>query len=144
MVAADAAPGTSAHAATATVVRRRGERMAALSPHRCTAASGDPRNGPGVRVPAPGPWSLDRVAAGAVLDRHPAQLGELVQRRVAAEAAPAGGLDAAEGHLRLVVDGGAVDVADAGLDLPGDGLRRRHVAAEHRGAEAVLGVVGDA
>ena len=63
---------------------------------------------------------------------------------LAAEAAVARGLDAAERHLRLVVHGRAVDVADAGLDPPGDLERARDVAAEHRRGQAVLGVVGDA
>ena len=53
-------------------------------------------------------------SAAARLDRDPAQLGELVDHRLAAEAAVAGRLDAAERHLRLVVHGRAVDVADAG------------------------------
>lgn len=47
----------------------------------------------------------DRVVPWRRLDGHPAQLGELVERRLAAEAAIAGALDAAEGHLCLVVHG---------------------------------------
>src|SRR5579875_24218 len=60
--------------------------------------------------------NLNRVLARLVLDGDPAQLGELLGRPFAAEAAPAAGLDAAERHLRLVMHGGVVDVADAALD----------------------------
>ena len=65
---------------------------------------------------ARGGVGLDRVVARARLDRDPAQLGELLQRGPAAEAAEAARLHAAERHLRLVVHGRAVHVADAALD----------------------------
>src|SRR5690242_21201030 len=61
---------------------------------------------------APSEW----IVLSRILDRHPAQIGEFGDRGLAAEAAVARALDAAEGHLRLVADGRAVDVADAGLD----------------------------
>ena len=77
-------------------------------------------------------------------DRDPAQLGELLERRATSEAAEAGRLDSAERHLRLVVDGGAVDVADAGLEPAGHVEGPRHVAAEDGARQPVLGVVGDA
>jgi hypothetical protein len=67
------------------------------------------------------------VALG-LLDRDPAQLGELLECGAAAEAAPARVLDAAEGHLRLVMDGGVVDVAHAALDLTRNLLRGFDVA----------------
>jgi hypothetical protein len=95
-----------------------------------------------------GSWSSgaggrpDRVVAGALLDRHPAQLGELLERGAASEAAPAAGLDAPERHLRLVVDGRGVDVADAALDPAGNLHRLVDVLAEDRGGATVLGVVG--
>ena len=62
------------------------------------------------------------------LHRDPAQLGELVDGGVAAEASVAGGLHAAERHLRLVVHRRAVDVADARLDALRHLERPRDVA----------------
>src|SRR5690606_24966289 len=86
---------------------------------------------------------LERIVAWRGLHGYPAQLGELVDARLAAETAETAALDAAERHLGLVVHGGAVDVADAGLDagrhLPG----ARGVLAEHRRRQAVVVVVGD-
>jgi len=57
---------------------------------------------------------------GSCLDGDPAQFGEGVDAGPSAKAAIAGSLDAAEGHLRLVMDGGAVDMADARFDLASD------------------------
>src|SRR3954470_7251576 len=91
----------------------------------------------GVSRRAMGTAFLDRVVTRGLLDRDPAELGELLERGRAAEAAPARLLDAAERHLRLVVQGGGVDVADAGLepacDVPGGG----DAAREDRRGEAV-------
>src|SRR3954452_19063133 len=98
----------------------------------------------GVSRRAMGTAFLDRVVTRGLLDRDPAELGELLERGGAAEAAPARLLDAAERHLRLVVHGGGVDVADARLeparDVPGGG----DAAREDRGGEAVRRVVGHA
>src|SRR3954467_10131637 len=92
-----------------------------------------PKGGAGpvfLPLPARREERLDRIMAGLSLDRDPAQLGETVDAGLAAEAAVAGGFGAAEGHLRLVMNGRAVDMADAGLDLarnaqaPGSVLRK--------------------
>src|SRR5512132_3174682 len=85
------------------------------------------------------PVRSERVVALPGLDRDPAQLGELVDGGLAAEAAPPAALDPAERHLGLVVDGRAVDVADAGVDAPGHPDRTRHVPAEDGRGEPVLG-----
>src|SRR5262245_56728759 len=85
-----------------------------------------------------------RIVPVPRLDGDPPQLRELGDRGLSAEAAVAGVLDPAEGHLRLVVDGGAVDVADAGVDALGDGKSAGDVAAEDGGGEAIGRVVGDA
>ncbi|MNO04147.1 hypothetical protein D3C81_2250720 [compost metagenome] len=65
-----------------------------------------------------------------MLQGDPAQLGELVDGRAAAEAAVATRLDPAKRHLRLVVHGRAIDMADARLDPLGQGQRTAGVAAE--------------
>src|SRR3954447_18814999 len=62
--------------------------------------------------------------AGSALHRDPAELRELVDDRLAAEASPAGVLDAAERHLRLVADRLVVDVDDARFEQ----LREREAA----------------
>ena len=72
---------------------------------------------------------LDRVVAWQRLDRDPAQLRELLERRPATEPPEAARLHATERHLRLVVDGRVVDVADAAFDPLGQLERRRHVLA---------------
>lgn len=62
--------------------------------------------------------------------RDPAQFGESLDAGLAAEAPVSRILDSAAGHLGLVVNGGAVDVADTRLDaggLPGT----RQVSPEH-------------
>ena len=51
--------------------------------------------------------------------------------------------DAAERHLRLVLDGRAVDMADARLDAPRDRQTQDDVAREDGRREAVLAVVGE-
>ena len=85
----------------------------------------------------------ERVVHRLGLDGDPAELGELVDRRLAAEAPVAAGLDAAEGHLRLVVDGRPVDVANARFDLLRHPQPAAEVAGEDRRRQAVFGVVGD-
>ncbi len=81
---------------------------------------------------------------GGVLNRDPAQVGEFGDCRFAAEAAVAAALDAAEGHLRLVVHGRAVNVADAGFDPRCNRHCPLDIPAEDGGGQAVFGVVGDA
>src|SRR5262245_16774513 len=75
-------------------------------------------------------WSLERERMRAALDGDPAELRELVDDRLAAEAAPARVLDAAERHLRLVADRLVVHVHDARLEP----LRER---------EALVGIARD-
>src|SRR5581483_10312784 len=74
--------------------------------------------------------SLDRVLARELLDGDPAQLGELLERSSAAEAAPPTGFDPTEWHLRFVMDGGVVHMTHAGLDALGELECPRHVPAE--------------
>src|SRR5690348_13490741 len=86
----------------------------------------------------------DGKLAGKGLDGDPAQLGELIDARHAAEAAITGSAHAAERHLRLVVHRGAVDVAHSGADLARDAQPARRIAGEDRSREPILAVVGDA
>src|SRR3954469_13698644 len=60
---------------------------------------------------------LERERVRAARDRHPAQLGELVDHRLPAEAPPAGVLHAAERHLRLACHRTARPVDDPRLEL---------------------------
>src|SRR5277367_1357571 len=84
---------------------------------------------------------LDRVVGWSAADCDPAQLGEFFEGGFAAEAAVTAVFYAAEGHLRLVVNGGAVDVADACLHLLGEAHRFIYIAAEDGAREAVLSVI---
>src|SRR5690606_35093848 len=156
-----------APAAVATVdEQRRGLDAIAYCPAGATAFErkrrerrhGDPRRDGGTasRPPAfcvlPGPRfkpepstiavCLERVVPRRGLHGDPAQFGELVDARLAAEAPDAAALDAAERHLRLVVDRRAVDVTDPRLDAARDVHCARDISAEHRRAEPVLVVVG--
>ena len=72
------------------------------------------------------------------LHGDPTELRELVDHRLAAEAPPAGLLDAAERHLRLVADRLVVDVHDPGLEL----LREREAAVGVRGEDPGAQAVG--
>jgi hypothetical protein len=85
----------------------------------------------------------DRKMPRQRLDGDPARFGEAIDALPPAELAIAGGADAAEGHLGFVVHGGAVDVADAGVDAAGDGQAVHDVAVEHAGGKAVGAVVGE-
>src|SRR5207248_7152828 len=89
----------------------------------CIACCSRPRK----RATLPGtslePLERERVA-GSALHGDPAKLRELVNHRLPAEASPAGVLDAAERHLRLVADRLVVDVDDARLEQ----LREREAA----------------
>ena len=84
------------------------------------------------RADPQGVAALDRIVPGFAGDGDPAQFGEGLDPGLAAEAAVARGAGSAERHLRLVGDGRAVDVADAGLDAPRDLQAARRVAGEHR------------
>src|SRR5690606_38173695 len=86
---------------------------------------------------------LDRITHLPGLQADPPELGEGIDPRLATEAAIAGRLHAAERHLRLVLDGRAVDVADAAFEPLRHPERSGRVAAEHRGRETVLAVVRD-
>src|SRR6266481_3412160 len=88
--------------------------------------------------------SSNWVVGGSAADCDPAELGEFFEGGFAAEPAVAAVFYAAEGHLWLVVNRGAVDVADAGLHLLGEAHGFVDVAAEDGAGEAVFGVVGDA
>jgi len=59
----------------------------------------------------------DREIPRLRFDRDPAHLRERIDPRLAAKSAIARILDTPERHLRLIVYGGAVDVANAGVDL---------------------------
>ena len=58
-------------------------------------------------------YFLKRVLAGGGLNGDPAQFGELVDAGLAAKPAIAAAFHAAKWHLRFVVHGGAIDVANA-------------------------------
>jgi len=70
------------------------------------------------------------------------QHGELGMSARPAEAAPAAALDAAEGHLCLVAQRGAVDVADARFDPLRHRERARWRGRTHWPTQAVHVVVG--
>src|SRR5437879_6420288 len=74
--------------------------------------------------------ALKRIVPGGRLDRNPTQFGELTNGSVTSKASVAASLYTAKRHLRFVMHGRTVDVADARLDLPGDIESTRDVAAE--------------
>lgn len=77
-----------------------------------------------------------------VLQGDPTQLRKVFNRSLAAKAAVAAGLDPAKRHLRLVVHGRAVDMANARLHPLRQGQRTPGVATEDRRRQAELRVVG--
>src|SRR6202034_1817240 len=77
-------------------------------------------------------------------DGYPAQLGEFLKTRMAAEFAVDAVLHAAEGHLRLVVNRGAAEVAGSAFGLFGHAQGAVDVARENSAGKAVGRVVGDA
>src|SRR5262245_52192834 len=79
----------------------------------------------------------------AALECYPARLGELVDAGAPAVAAEAAPPNAAERHVRLVVDRAVVDVRHAGVEAPRDRETTLLVARHDAGREAVLGVVRD-
>src|SRR4029450_10493476 len=70
---------------------------------------------------------LEREETGSALHRDPPELRELRDRRAAAEASPPTVLDAAERHVRLVVDRLVVDVDDSAVRSPTRGHAARRV-----------------
>src|SRR3954468_24790938 len=82
--------------------------------------------------------------AGLARDGDPAQLGEGLDSRLAAEPAIARRSDAAERHLRFVLNRRAIDVTDARSNAARDLEPARSVAGEDGGGKAVFTVVGDA
>ena len=87
--------------------------------------------------------ALDWEMAGPSFDRYPAEVGELGYDCLTTEAAVSAGFDSAEGHLCLVANCGAIDVAHPGLDSFCDHQRTGDIAAEDCGGETKLGVIGD-
>lgn len=85
--------------------------------------------------------SLDRIRRWDSSDRDPAQLGELLKTGFPAKSAPPAVLHSAERHLRPIMNRGAVNVADAGLEALGKPHRLGGIAAEHGAGEAVFGAV---
>src|SRR5688572_13409555 len=75
-------------------------------------------------------------------DTDPPQVREFRNAGLATEPTHATGLGAAEGHLCLVLHGGAVDVTDSRVDALRDAKRGVDVAAEYRGRKTVFGIVG--
>ena len=87
----------------------------------CPSATSEPTASPRLRISATPAFALlEREGVGAALDGDPAELGELVDDGLAAEAPEARVLDSAERHLRLVADRLVVDVDDPRLDLLGE------------------------
>src|SRR5271170_6030254 len=82
-------------------------------------------------------WKMARLG----FDRDPAKLSECIDAGFAAKTAVSGAFDSAERHLRLVVNGRAVDMAHAGLDLLGNPQTARCVLCEHGSGQAILGVI---
>src|SRR4051794_31509806 len=71
----------------------------------------------------------------------PPQLREEVDPCLSAETAVTGTADAAERHLRFVLNRRSVDVADARADAPRNPKATRGIAREHGGREAIIAVV---
>src|SRR5690349_7761047 len=96
-------------------------------------ASRPPKNDPIAPAPRMAIFKMGsskRIVAWACLQRYPTQFGELGDTRLAAEASESAFLDAAEWHVRLVMHGRPVDVADARFDLACDIQRASTVATE--------------
>lgn len=79
----------------------------------------------------------------SVLQRDPSQFGEFRNARRAAKTAVTGGLHSTERHLRLVVNGGSVDVANAAFDASGYRECFCLIPAENSCGKTKLGFVGD-
>src|SRR5579863_8089806 len=72
----------------------------------------------------------DGIVRRRAANGDPAQLGELLQTCVATEPAVAAVLHAAEWHLRLVVNRGAINVANSEFEFLGNTESVVHVASE--------------
>src|SRR5882762_11095157 len=81
------------------------------------------------------------MVPGRGLDGDPAQVREFADRCFSSEPSVATGFDPAKGHLRLIMHGGTIDVADAGFDALGDFKSTGNIAAEHSRRQTVLAVV---
>src|ERR1017187_8324895 len=92
----------------------------------------------------PRPTTSNGIVGGRAADRHPAKFGEFLKAGFAAEATVAAVLDSAERHLRLIVNGGAIDVADSGFEALGHSEGFVYVAAEDGARQTVRRVIGDA
>ncbi|MNG36079.1 hypothetical protein D3C84_1229950 [compost metagenome] len=66
----------------------------------------------------------------------------MLNRRTPAKAAITAGLHPAKGHVRLIVNGRSIDVADARFHTLGQRQRARRVTAEDGRREAELRIVG--
>src|SRR6266700_1426013 len=77
------------------------------------------------------------------LNRDPSQFGKLVYASFAAKSTIAGRAHSTEGHLRLVVDGGTVDMADSGTNLACHAQATGRIAGEHGGRQAIVTVIGE-
>src|SRR5580698_9082074 len=80
----------------------------------------------------------ERVMTRRGLHGNPAQIRELSDSRLPAETSKAAALHATEGHLRFVVNGRPVDMADARFDAPCDIHRARYITAEHRRRQPIF------
>src|SRR3712207_5602885 len=88
--------------------------------------------------------ALEWIVLAWILDGDPAQVRELCDGGLAAEAAVARALNASERHLSLVSHRRTVDVANTGLDLLGNLHGALNITAEHGRGQAILGVVCNA
>src|SRR5438874_7496060 len=84
---------------------------------------------------------LNWVVAGLGFNGNPAQFCEAIDASFSAETTVARFPDSAERHLRLVMNGRPVNMADARIDLTRDAQAPRRIAGEHCGREAISSVV---
>src|SRR5690606_5743757 len=126
-MAGAAAPATSA-APRVNATRRVKECFISQSPvfivNRCGAGG---RSGCLDKDPV---WSMpgsERIMARRGLDGNPTQVRELMDTRGTAEAADTAAFHAAKRHLRLIMNGGSVDVANTGLNAARHIHRPRNV-----------------
>src|SRR5690606_24852076 len=82
-----------------------------------------------------------RIMPAAALERNPAQLRELLDAGPPAVATEPARSDAAERHVRLIVDRAVVDVRHAGVQPPRDREPALLVSRDDAGRQSVLGVV---
>src|ERR1039458_8767159 len=92
----------------------------------------------------PRPTTSNGLVGGRSAECHPSKLSEFLKAGFCAESTVGAGLDSAERHLRLIVNGGAIDMADSGFETLGHSEGLVHVAAEDGTRQAVRRVIGDA